>query len=153
VWTHKKQIDFCMVIALSIPHEIGRGDAHLSLDLNLLNLEVCNSTFIFQFLKHRPVNRTTCLTFSSLNLNDRSFIVFNLVLTNFNWVYVLPIAFNYTHNCLKTFIFMQFHHCQTQLPTPKLTIIFILIFGFEFVLFDPQLTNKLAISQFNAWIG
>ena len=60
------------------------------------------------------------LTFSSLSLNDVSFMVFNLGLTNFNWVHVLSISFNCTHNCLQNFNFKQCHSYQTQLSAPKL---------------------------------
>jgi len=42
---------------------------------------------------------------------------------------------------------MQIDTCQTQLSTPKLTIIFILVFGYEFMHFNPHLTNKLLISS------
>jgi hypothetical protein len=38
---------------------------------------------------------------------------------------------------------MQFYPHQTQLSTSKLTAIFILVLGFVFVHFDPQLINKL----------
>jgi hypothetical protein len=60
------------------------------------------------------------LTFSSLSLNDVLFMVFNLGLTNFNWVHVLSISFNCTHNCLQKFNFKQCHSCQTQLSASKL---------------------------------
>jgi hypothetical protein len=42
---------------------------------------------------------------------------------------------------------MQSHHCQTQLSTSKLTVIFILVLGTKFVYFDSQLTNKFLISS------
>jgi hypothetical protein len=71
------------------------------------------------------------------------FLIWNL--TNFNWVSILPIAFNCIYNCLQIFNFMQFHHFQTQLSTPMLIAIFILIIDSKFVYFDPQLTNKLLI--------
>ena len=41
---------------------------------------------------------------------------------------------------------MQFHHCQTQLPAPELTVYFILVIGYEIMYFDPQLIYKLLIS-------
>jgi hypothetical protein len=39
------------------------------------------------------------------------------------------------------------HPCQIQLPTLKLAPFFTLVLGFEFVLLDPQLVNKLPISS------
>jgi hypothetical protein len=58
---------------------------------------------------------------------------------------ILPITFNYACNDPQTFNFMQFHPCQTQLSTLKLTAILILVLDSEFLYFDPQLTNKLLI--------
>jgi hypothetical protein len=39
---------------------------------------------------------------------------------------------------------MQLH--STQLSAPKFVAFFILVIGYEFVHFDPQLINKLPIS-------
>jgi len=43
-----------------------------------------------------------------------------------------------------TFNFMQLH--STQLSAPKFVAFFILVIGYEFVHFDPQLINKRPIS-------
>ena len=99
-----------------------------------------------KMLKKAGLRNDMWLIFSLLTLNDASFMVFNFGLANFNRVLVLPVSLNCTHNCLKTFNFMQLHYCQTQLSAPKLITFFILVPRFEFMHFDPQLTNKLSIS-------
>jgi hypothetical protein len=102
-------------------------------DLTLHNFEVCS--FILIRLKLSTQSAKTVKTkaglmnnvsliFSSLSLNDALFKVFNLRLTNFDWVHVLPISFNCTYNCLQTFNFMKFHPCQTQLSALKLIAFF-----------------------------
>jgi len=70
----------------------------------------------------------------------------------FLWVHVLSISFNCTHNRLPTFNFLQNNSCQTQLSTLKFAAIFILVFSFEFVYFELQLTNKLLFLQFQPLI-
>jgi hypothetical protein len=91
------------------------------LDPTLCNLEVCSSTFIrlnlpTQLAKtvkiEASLSNDVSLTFSSLSLNDVSFMVFNLGLTNFNWVHVLSISFNCTHNCLQKFNFKHVTHVK-----------------------------------------
>jgi hypothetical protein len=126
------------------------------LDQTLCNLEVCSSTFIrlnllTQLAKtvkiEASLSNDVSLIFSSLSLNDTSFRVFNLGLKFFDWVLVLPICFNYTHNCLQTFNFILFNPCQTQLLAPKLTTFIIMVLASKFMYFYAQLTNKLPISS------
>jgi hypothetical protein len=131
-----------------------KGVYTFHLDPTLLNLEVCNSTFMCLKLPTRlaetvktkmQADEWHAFTFFSLSLNDMSFRVFYSGFEKFDWVPALLIAFNYTSNCFQIFNFMQFHSYQTQLSAPKLIVIFILVLGSKFMHFYPQLTNKLLI--------
>jgi hypothetical protein len=63
-------------------------------------------------------------------------------LENFNLILVLLISFNYTCNCLITFNFMQFHHCQIQLSAPKFSVFSNSVIRSWFIQIYPQLTIK-----------
>ena len=96
VWAHEKQIIFCMIVALSGWHhhhlrslEVGRGGCiPFFLNSTLLNLEVYNSTLMRLKLSTRSdkiIKKQRCkltkeisFTFSSLSLNNISFMVLNL---------------------------------------------------------------------------
>jgi len=132
------------------------------LNPTLLNLKLCSSTFmqfevvnsISQNYKKKKKTRAgrlnnVSLTFSSLSMNDASFKVIDLGLAIFNWAPILSTSFNWTHNRLQTFNFIQFHQWQTHLSASKLVAFFILVLDLEFVHFNPELTSKLSI--FSIW--
>jgi len=129
------------------------------LNPTLLNLKLCSSTFmhlklstqLVKIIKKTRAGRlnNVSLTFSSLSMNDASFKVIDLGLANFNWAPILSTSFNWTHNRLQTFNFIQFHQWQTHLSASKLAVFFILVLDFEFVHFNPELTSKLLI--FSIW--
>jgi len=66
----------------------------------------------------------------------------------FKLVFFLPIAFNCTHDCLSTFIFMQFHPCQNSIAKPKVYNLFQLDPWF-FIYENWPLINKQTFNLLN----